>query len=69
MLLISTLSQRGINERFDGHHGPVTGIDFHPSTGAIDFSDLFITSSTDWTCKLWNQKADTIFQILLIDSF
>jgi len=52
-------SQRGINERFDGHFGPVTGIDFHPATGSIDFSDLFITSSTDWTCKLWNQKSST----------
>jgi len=52
-------SQRGVSDRFDGHFGPVTGVDFHPSTGAIDFSDLFLTSSTDWTCKLWNQKSST----------
>jgi len=54
-------SKNGVYERFDGHHGPVTAIDFHPMNSSsnmpgTDFSDLFITSSTDWTCKLWNQK-------------
>jgi len=49
----------GINERYEGHVGPVTGVNFHPTSGSVDFSDLFITSSTDWTCKLWNRKAST----------
>jgi len=53
-------SKRAIYERFEGgHHGPVTSIDFHPSNGSVDFSDLFLSSSTDWTCKLWNQKTAT----------
>lgn len=52
-------SQRGVSERFEGHFGPVTGIDFHPPTGSVDFSDLFLTGSTDWTVKLWNQKSST----------
>ena len=49
-------SKQGIYERFDGHHGPVTSIDCHQGTGQINFSDLFLTASTDWTCKLWSQK-------------
>ena len=46
----------GITDRFDAHHGPVTGISFHLAKGNVDFSDLFLTSSTDWTVKLWNRK-------------
>jgi dynein intermediate chain len=53
-------SKAGLNaapeEVFRGHAGPVTGIQFHPSSGSIDFSDLFLTSSVDWTVKLWRTK-------------
>jgi len=49
-------NRSGITERFEGHFGPVTGIDFHTSRGSIDFSDLILTSSFDWTCKLWSSK-------------
>jgi len=52
-------SKTGVYERFDGHHGPVTGLSFHPPSGTTDFSDYFLSSSTDWTCKLWNQKTQT----------
>jgi dynein intermediate chain len=38
---------------YRGHAGPVTGLHFHPSTGSIDFGDLFLTSSVDWSVKLW----------------
>ena len=41
---------------YRGHAGPVTGIHFHPSSGSIDFSDLFLTSSVDWTVKLWRTR-------------
>jgi WD40 repeat protein len=41
---------------FRGHAGPVTGLQFHPSSGSIDFSDLFLTSSVDWTVKLWRTR-------------
>lgn len=41
---------------YRGHAGPVTGIQSHPSSGSIDFSDLFLTSSVDWTVKLWRIK-------------
>ncbi|KAI8821110.1 WD40-repeat-containing domain protein [Fimicolochytrium jonesii] len=52
-------SKAGINANdvFKGHFGPVTGIDFHPMSGPADFSDLFLTSSVDWTVKLWRAKS------------
>jgi dynein intermediate chain len=34
----------------------VTSVDFHPAAGAINFSHLLLSCSTDWTCKLWNPK-------------
>uniref|UniRef100_A0A6Q2ZJC7 Uncharacterized protein n=1 Tax=Esox lucius TaxID=8010 RepID=A0A6Q2ZJC7_ESOLU len=49
-------SKAGISEMFEGHHGPITGIDCHTATGPMDFSHLFVTSSFDWTVKLWSTK-------------
>ncbi|TMS17900.1 Cytoplasmic dynein 1 intermediate chain 1 [Larimichthys crocea] len=46
----------GICEMFEGHQGPVTGISCHSAVGTVDFSHLFITSSFDWTVKLWSTK-------------
>ncbi|KAM3858437.1 dynein cytoplasmic 1 intermediate chain 1a [Diretmus argenteus] len=49
-------SKAGICEMFEGHQGPVTGISCHNAVGPVDFSHLFITSSFDWTVKLWSTK-------------
>ncbi|XP_056389462.1 cytoplasmic dynein 1 intermediate chain 2 isoform X1 [Hyla sarda] len=49
-------SKAGISEMFEGHQGPITGIHCHSAVGAVDFSHLFITSSFDWTVKLWTTK-------------
>ncbi|XP_049606883.1 cytoplasmic dynein 1 intermediate chain 1 isoform X2 [Syngnathus scovelli] len=49
-------SKAGICEIFEGHQGPVTGISCHNAVGTVDFSHLFITSSFDWTVKLWSTK-------------
>ncbi|XP_070702247.1 cytoplasmic dynein 1 intermediate chain 1 isoform X1 [Pempheris klunzingeri] len=49
-------SKAGICEMFEGHQGPVTGISCHSAVGSMDFSHLFITSSFDWTVKLWSTK-------------
>lgn len=51
-------AKAGLNpdDVYRGHAGPVTGIHFHPSAGPFDFSDLFLTSSVDWTVKLWRAK-------------
>ncbi|EJD49016.1 dynein intermediate chain [Auricularia subglabra TFB-10046 SS5] len=52
-------SKAGLNQYdiYRGHAGPVTGIHFHPLVGSIDFSDLFLTCSVDWTVKLWRSKS------------
>ncbi|XP_071826476.1 cytoplasmic dynein 1 intermediate chain 1-like [Apostichopus japonicus] len=49
-------SKAGINEAFEAHQGPVTGIDCHQVQGRLDFSHLFLSSSFDWTIKLWSLK-------------
>ncbi|XP_077374386.1 cytoplasmic dynein 1 intermediate chain 2-like isoform X3 [Festucalex cinctus] len=50
-------SKAGITEVFEGHHGPVTGLSCHMAAGPVDFSHLFISSSFDWTVKLWSTKS------------
>ncbi|WVO16714.1 hypothetical protein L204_104395 [Cryptococcus depauperatus] len=52
-------AKAGLNteEVYRGHAAPVTGIHFHPGTGSVDFSDIFLTSSVDWTVKLWRTRA------------
>lgn len=49
-------SKAGIGEIFEGHQGPVTGISCQMALGPVDFSHLFLTSSFDWTVKLWTTK-------------
>ncbi|XP_017310814.1 cytoplasmic dynein 1 intermediate chain 1 isoform X1 [Ictalurus punctatus] len=49
-------SKAGICEMFEGHQGPVTGISCHSAVGPVDFSHLFVTTSFDWTVKLWSTK-------------
>ncbi|XP_070623395.1 cytoplasmic dynein 1 intermediate chain 1 isoform X5 [Erythrolamprus reginae] len=53
-------SKAGIGEVFEGHQGPVTGINCHMAVGPIDFSHLFVTSSFDWTIKLWTTKSSEL---------
>lgn len=46
-------SKSGIDEAFvinNGHDGLITNIQCHPHP---EFSHLFLTSSIDWTIKLW----------------
>jgi len=49
-------SKTGVLDSFDGHSGPVTGIGTHAVNGPIDFSHIMLTSSFDWTIKMWNMK-------------
>ena len=53
---VAFTSKPGINECFEGHFGPVTGLSCHQVQGPIDFSHVFLTSSFDWSVKLWNLK-------------
>ena len=39
--------------RYKGHTAPVMGLDFHPVRGPVDLGDLLLSSSLDWTVKLW----------------
>jgi len=52
-------AKAGMNQydSYRGHAGPVTGLHFHPLVGPTDFSDLFLSSSVDWTVKLWRAKS------------
>lgn len=47
-----------------GHSAPVTSVAFHPAGGAagrrppVDFSDVVLTGSMDWTTALWRVPTD-----------
>lgn len=49
-------NRSGIGETYEKHLGPVTGISTHQNQSSSDFSHLFLTSSIDWTIKLWSLK-------------
>ena len=55
--------------RLGGHEGPVTGLSLHPGVSADgvddddnwkaitdEYGDLVLSSSTDWTVRLWNYQ-------------
>lgn len=52
-------AKAGLNQYdiYRGHAGPVMGLNFHPLVGPVDFSDLFLSCSADWTIKLWRAKS------------
>jgi len=52
-------AKAGLNQYdvYKGHAGPIMGLHFHPLMGPVDFSDLFLTCSVDWTVKLWRAKS------------
>lgn len=55
-------TRAGVTEAYEGHQGPITGISAHSVQGGIDFSHLFLTSSIDWTIKLWSLKENKPLQ-------
>ncbi|OQV23900.1 Cytoplasmic dynein 1 intermediate chain 2 [Hypsibius exemplaris] len=46
----------GVVETYEGHYGPVTAVSYNPAKENTDFSSYFLTSSFDWTVKLWSAK-------------
>ena len=46
----------GVLDTFEGHGAPITGVSAHHAQGTFDFSHLFLTSSIDWSVKLWSLK-------------
>ncbi|KJE89338.1 hypothetical protein CAOG_008445 [Capsaspora owczarzaki ATCC 30864] len=52
--------QAGVHSTLAGHHGPVTAVHSHPTINNYrDFNDLIISSSMDWSVKLWSSKSRT----------
>ncbi|XP_037028502.1 cytoplasmic dynein 1 intermediate chain isoform X5 [Bradysia coprophila] len=49
-------TRSGIGESYEKHLGPVTGVSTHYNQSSPDFGHLFLTSSIDWTIKLWSLK-------------
>lgn len=41
---------------YRGHSALVTGVHFHPSRGKVDLGDLVLSSSLDWSVKLWRAR-------------
>lgn len=42
--------------KYGGHAAPVMSLDFHPTKGQIDLGDLVLSSSVDWSVKLWKVR-------------
>lgn len=42
--------------KYQGHAAPVMSLDFHPAKGQIDLGDLVLSSSVDWSVKLWKVR-------------
>ena len=40
-------------DAYRGHGGPVTAVHFHPGGNTSVFGNLILTSSMDWSVKLW----------------
>lgn len=60
--------QSPITDNLEGHDGPITAVDFHPQpegSGSL-YSSLLLSSSMDWSVKLWNVKKST-FPLLHFD--
>ncbi|KAK2758652.1 hypothetical protein FQN54_003342 [Arachnomyces sp. PD_36] len=42
---------------YRGHTAPVMSTAFHPAKGPVDLGDLMLSSSLDWSVKLWRARA------------
>lgn len=51
-------AKAGVDARvaYRGHAAPVMSLDFHPAKGQIDLGDLVLSSSVDWSVKLWKVR-------------
>lgn len=51
-------AKAGVDARvaYRGHAAPVMSLDFHPARGQVDLGDLVLSSSVDWSVKLWKVR-------------
>jgi dynein intermediate chain len=45
---------------YHGHEGPITGLQFHPGNSLVEYQSLFLTSSLDWSVRLWKAEVFSI---------
>ncbi|KAL2016957.1 hypothetical protein VTK56DRAFT_2833 [Thermocarpiscus australiensis] len=52
-------AKAGVDARvsYKGHAAPVMSVAFHPARGPVDLGDLVLSSSLDWSVKLWKVRA------------
>ena len=52
-------AKAGVDQKtsYRGHAAPVMSMNFHPARGPVDLGDLMLTSSLDWSVKLWRIRA------------
>lgn len=52
-------AKAGVDKKisYRGHTAPVMSVDFHPAKGPVDLGDLVLSSSLDWSVKLWKVRA------------
>ncbi|KAH7328931.1 cytoplasmic dynein 1 intermediate chain 2 [Stachybotrys elegans] len=52
-------AKAGVDKKisYRGHTAPVMSVDFHPARGPVDLGDLVLSSSLDWSVKLWKVRA------------
>ena len=52
-------AKAGVDTRvsYKGHTAPVMSVDFHPARGVVDLGDLVLSSSIDWSARLWKIRA------------
>lgn len=52
-------AKAGVDSRlaYRGHTAPVMSTHFHPAKGPVDLGDLMLSSSLDWSVKLWRVKS------------
>jgi len=51
-------AKAGVEPRisYRGHAAPVMSVEFHPVRGPVDLGDLVLSSSLDWSVKLWKAR-------------
>uniref|UniRef100_A0A0X3PSC6 Cytoplasmic dynein 1 intermediate chain 1 n=2 Tax=Schistocephalus solidus TaxID=70667 RepID=A0A0X3PSC6_SCHSO len=52
----STEGNAARNHPYKGHSTFVTSVATHPSPGPVSYSNLFLSSSLDWTVRLWSVR-------------
>ncbi|KAM7224581.1 cytoplasmic dynein 1 intermediate chain 2 [Rhypophila decipiens] len=52
-------AKAGVDARvsYRGHAAPVMSVNFHPARGPVDLGDLVLSSSLDWSVKMWKVRA------------